>query len=189
MGRISCYYALIGVAHDATTEEIKAAIELAFEEADDNGISVKTVQLRTASNVLTSLRRRENHDRRHAHGCTLCIYAPVRRRPDVTLMKPWVGRPSESPIVRERPAPSLSEGPDVTQWVDVYGTCPLRALLVARSKRRQRKLGKGRTFPQPLWEAADTKKYAAREKLVLVAEGETTVDAIVGRMGWTIGGE
>ncbi|KAI5856122.1 hypothetical protein BZA05DRAFT_442780 [Tricharina praecox] len=182
--RVSCYYALIGVAHDATTEEIQAAIELAFEEADSNGISVKT--LRTAYNVLTSLRRQENHDRRHAHGCTLCIYEPVKRKPEVALMKPWVGMPSESPIDRTGPAPRISEGPDVTQSVDVYETSPLRALLAVRSRRRQRK---GRTFLQPLWEAADTKTHAAKEKLVLVAEGTTTVDSILGQMGWTIGAE
>ncbi|KAI5842014.1 hypothetical protein BZA05DRAFT_422706 [Tricharina praecox] len=164
---IRCYYALIGAAHTATIEKIKAAIRLAIKEVRRGAIRYH--DLSAAENVLTSQRCREEYDRRHARGCQVCIRQPA-------------GLEAESPLARIGSHPSRSKQPvDVTRRVGVYKTCPLRSLLA----KRQRKAG---TFSRPLWEAADTKRCAAaKERLVLVAEGGATVDTICGRMGWTVG--
>ncbi|KAI5842008.1 hypothetical protein BZA05DRAFT_449368 [Tricharina praecox] len=165
---IRCYYALIGAAYTATTEEIKAAIVLAIKEVRRGAIRFQ--DLSAAENVLTRQRCREEYARRHTRaGCHVCISQPVRLE-------------AESPLVRKGRQPSLSELPvEVARRFGIYSTCPLRSLLA----KRQTKAG---TFPQKLWQAADTKRYAAaKERLVLVAEGGATVDTICGRMGWTAG--
>lgn len=99
----------------------------------------------------------------------VCIGEPVRLE-------------GESPLARRGRQPRLSERPvDVARRIGVYETCPLLALLA----KRQRKVS---TFPQQLWDAVDIKRRAAaKERLVLVAEGGATLNTICGRMGWTVG--
>lgn len=46
--RISCYYALIGVAHLATDENILAAIELAMDEVRNGAMRFKDVSSRNS---------------------------------------------------------------------------------------------------------------------------------------------
>ncbi|KAI5844732.1 hypothetical protein BZA05DRAFT_421665 [Tricharina praecox] len=173
--RISCYYALIGVAHLATDENILAAIELAMDEVRNGAMRFK--DLRRALHVLTDERRRDAHDERHAHGCTLCGYEPtdseIRKYlgpPAVAPRASWAQLSCESPLDgRCSSAPSLSEQPvDLILPVDVYESCPLRSLLAGR----KRKAG---TFPLPLEQAVDMRRYAA------VRGGEEVGDSGGGR--------
>ncbi|KAI5842001.1 hypothetical protein BZA05DRAFT_422690 [Tricharina praecox] len=162
------YYDLIGVAHFATHDQILAVIELAMEAVMKCHLSVDL--LRTAMHVLLSPERREAHDRRQG-----------------ALCPKWFKRTADSPLA-DKGSSSLSFSevpPDVSEWIKV--PCRLRSL-VAKRKR------KGRTISsRPPWEAADTKRgraaKAAKERLVLQAGGATTVDAICGCMGWTVGGD